>query len=83
MGKPIYYMTAKVTFIKNKTPQTRSVWIVSKYDNPRDIMKLDSKTMHRLDKELLTPKAKQRSILIDKIESKKQVGTTCEPKQPR
>tara|TARA_B100001093_G_scaffold128701_1_gene121188 strand:+ start:2020 stop:2271 length:252 start_codon:yes stop_codon:yes gene_type:complete len=83
MGKPIYYMTAKVTFIKNKTPQTKSVWIVSKYDNPRDIMKLDSKTMHRLDGELLTPKAKQRSILIDKIESKKQVGTTCEPKQPR
>jgi len=83
MGKPIYYMTAKVTFIKNKTPQTRSVWIVSRYDNPRDIMKHDKRTMHRLDGELLTPKAKQRTILIDRIESKKQVGTTCEPIQPR
>ena len=76
-------MMAKVTFIKNKTPQTRIVWIVSRYDNPRDIMRHDDRTMYRLDKELLTPKAKQRTILIDKIESKKQVGTTCEPIQPR
>ena len=76
-------MMAKVTFIKNKTPQTRIVWIVSRYDNPRDIMRHDDRTMYRLDKELLTPKAKQRTILIDKIESKKQEGTTCEPIQPR
>ena len=76
-------MTGKATFIKNKYPQTRSVWIVSRYDNPRDIMKHDDHTMYRLDQELLTPKAKQRTILIDRIESKKQVGNTCEPTQPR
>ena len=74
-------MTAKVTFIKNKTPQTRSVWIVSRYDNPRDIMKYDEHTMYRLDQELLTPKAKQRTIIIDRVENIKQIGTTVDVKQ--
>jgi hypothetical protein len=81
MGKPIYYMKGKATFIKNKHPQTRSVWIVSTYDNPRDIMKHDTHTMYRLDQELLTPKAKQRTIIIDKVEDIKQIGTTVDVKQ--
>ena len=74
-------MTGKATFIKNKHPQTRSVWIVSKYDNPRDIMKHDAHTMYRLDQELLTPKAKQRTIIIDKVEGIKQIGTTEDVKK--
>jgi len=81
MGKPIYYMNGKATFIKNKHPQTRNVWIVSTYDNPRDIMKHDHHTMYRLDQELLTPKAKQRTIIINEIESTKQVGTTVDVKK--
>lgn len=80
MGKPIYYMNGKATFIKNKQPQTRDVWIVSRYDNPRDIMKHDKHTMYRLDQELLTPKAKQRTIIIDEVETIKQVGTTVDVK---
>ena len=74
-------MTGKATFIKNKHPQTRSVWIVSTYDNPRDIMKHDTHTLYRLDQELLTPKAKQRTIIIDKVEDIKQIGTTVDVKQ--
>jgi len=69
-------MTAKATIIKNKRPQTRDVWIVSKYDNPLDIMRHDHKTMSRLRRELLTAKAKNTTIVIDRIESKKQIGTT-------
>jgi len=80
MGKPIYHMTGKATFIKNKNPQTRAVWIVSQYDNPRDIMRYDEHTMYRLDQELLTPKAKQRTIIIDRVENIKQIGTTVDAK---
>jgi hypothetical protein len=81
MGKPIYYMSGKATFIKNKHPQTRDVWIVSKYDTPRDIMKHDAHAMYRLDQELLTPKAKQRTIIIDSVDNIKQIGTTVDVKE--
>ena len=81
MGQPIYYMTGTATFIKNKNPQTRAVWIVSKYDNPRDIMKHDRKTMYRLDQELLTAKAKERTIIINKVENIKQIGITSDVKE--
>ena len=79
MGYPIYYMTAKVTTIKNKRPQSRNVWIVSDYDNPIDIMKHDKETMGRLERELFTAKAKNKTIVIDSITSIKQVGTTSRP----
>jgi hypothetical protein len=81
MGNPIYYMEGTATFIKKKNPQTRKIWIVSAYDNPRDIMKHDSHTMYRLAQELLTPKAKQRTIIINKVESIKQIGTTVDVKK--
>jgi len=76
MGKPIYSMTATVSIIKNKTPHRRDVWIVSKYDNPLDIMRYDDKTMNRLRRELFTSKAKNTTIVIERIDSKKQIGTT-------
>ena len=69
-------MTAKVTTIKNKRPQSRSVWIVSQYSEPMDIMKKDGKTMSRLERELFTAKTKNKTIVIDSITSIKQVGTT-------
>ena len=81
MGQPIYSMTAKVITIKNKRPQNRNVWIVSKYDNPTDIMKNDGKTMSRLERELFTAKAKNKTIVIDSITSIKQVGTTSRPNE--
>lgn len=74
-------MTAKVITIKNKRPQTRRVWIVSQYDNPADIMKNDGKTMSRLERELFTAKAKNKTIVIDSITSIKQVGTTSRPNE--
>jgi len=81
MGQPIYYMTGTATFIKNKDPQTRAIWVVSRYDNPRDIMKYDKHTMYRLDQELLTPKAKQRTIIINRVDNVKQIGTTVDAKE--
>ena len=74
-------MTAKVTTIKNKRPQSRNVWIVSDYDNPMDIMKKDGKTMSRLERELFTAKAKNKTIVIDSITSIKQIGTTSLPNE--
>ena len=81
MGKPIYYIEAKATFFKKKHPHTRDVWIVSTYDDPREIMRHDNITMSRLDKELLSPKAKERFIVIKDISSIKQMGTTCDVKE--
>lgn len=81
MGHPIYSMTAKVTTIKNKRPQSRNVWIVSRYDNPVEIMKHDGKTMSRLEGELFTAKAKNKTIVIDSITSIKQVGETSLPNE--
>ena len=76
MGKPIYYMTAKATVIKNKQPTSRYVWMVSGYDKPLDIMRKDLRTMLRLQHELYPVKAKVKAVVIEEILTKKQVGTT-------
>ena len=44
-------------------------------------MKYDEHTTYRLDQELLTPKAKQRTIIIDRVENIKQIGTTVDAKE--
>ena len=69
-------MTAWATVIKNKRPTKRSIWIVSSYDDPIEIMRKDYKTMVRLQHELYPPKAKKKTVVIDRIMSKTQVGTT-------
>ena len=69
-------MTAWTTVIKNKRPTRRSVWIVSVYDDPIDIMRKDYNTMVRLQHELYPPKAKKKTVVIDRIGTKTQVGTT-------
>lgn len=74
-------MTGTATFIKDKSPQTRAIWVVSRYNNPMDIMKHDKHTMYRLDQELLTPKAKQRTIIINRVDNVKQIGTTVDAKE--
>ena len=76
MGKPIYY-DREGQIPQKEILQKRSVWIVSRYDNPKDIMAYDEWTIC-LDKELLPPKAKDRRITIQEIESIKQVGTTSD-----
>ncbi len=76
MGKPIYYIEAEATIIKNRRPVSKMVWIVSTYDNPSDIMKHDMRTMSRLQDQLITKKAKNKTVLIESINSIKQVGTT-------
>lgn len=74
-------MTAKVSIIKNKRPTTRKVWIVSRYDKPIDIMRKDLRTMLRLQHDLYPLRAKNKSIVIDEIMTKRQVGTTSSPKK--
>lgn len=81
MGKPIYYIEAEAVFFKKKHPHYRKVWIVSTYDDPREIMRRDRITMSRLDKELLSPKSKERTILVKNIQSIKQIGITCDAKE--
>jgi len=44
-------------------------------------MKHDRKTMYRLDQELLTAKAKERTIIINKVENIKQIGITSDVKE--
>jgi len=44
-------------------------------------MEKDSKTMHRLEQEFLTAKAKQRTIIINRVDNVKQIGTTCDVKE--
>ena len=74
-------MTAWTTVIKNKRPTKRSVWIVSVYDDPIDIMRKDYKTMVRLQHDLYPAKAKNKTVVIDKIMTKRQVGTTSNQNQ--
>ncbi len=74
-------MTGMATLTKSKNQHKGAVGIVRQYDNPRDIMKYDEHTMYRLDQELLTPKAKQRTIIIDRVENIKQIGTTVDAKE--
>lgn len=76
MGKPIYYIEAKATIIKNKRPQTRSVWIVSTYDTAIEIMRHDHRTISRLTQELIPAKAKNKAVLIESIDSIKKIGIT-------
>jgi len=69
---PIYYMNARIAFKKNKSISERSVWIVSIYDNPADIMAHDKKTMGRLITECYGKgsKAKIKQVIIREITSK-------------
>ena len=49
---------------------------MSKYDDPTDIMLNDVKTMARLyDESYGTSKPKEKSVIVDKILTKKVVGT--------
>lgn len=69
-------MTAAIRFKKAARYQRGETWIVSKYDDPSDIMLNDKKTMTRIYDEIYgTTKPKEKSVLIDSILSKKVVGS--------
>jgi hypothetical protein len=72
---PIYYMTARVAFKKNKKVHERVVWIVSIFDDPNDIRIYDIKTMHRLGTDLYGKNAKsEKHIVVREVLTKKLIS---------
>ena len=63
----IKHMHVRVAFKKRKVVHERRVWIVTVFDTPSDIVKYDTKTMHRLREKYFTPKAKNKDIIIREI----------------
>ena len=63
----IKYLHARVAFKKRKVVHERVEYIVTVFDTPSDIMRYDSKTMHRLREKYFTPKAKNKEIIIREI----------------
>lgn len=75
-GAPIYYMDVQVAFKKNKRVLERSMWVVSVFDNPSDIMSYDLKTMSRLRAELYPKSKKERQVMVREILSKKFISNS-------
>ena len=74
-GAPIYHMTARVAFKKQKVVHERVVWMVSVFDNPVDIMKYDAKTMRRLKSELYPINSKTpKTVMVREILSKNYIS---------
>jgi len=77
MPKPIYYLTATVSYLKNKVRHKKQDWIVTTYETAREIMIHDVKTMQRLSDEIYGKSYKgERKIVIVKINERKEVGQT-------
>jgi len=75
-GAPIYYMDVQVAFKKNKRVLERSVWVVSVFDDPSDIMNYDKTTMGRLQSELYQGSKKRGAVMVREINSKKFISTS-------
>ncbi len=74
---PIYYMHVRVAFKKKKVVHERVVWVVSVFDNPRDIVAHDTKTMTRLQQELFGKNSKaDKHIVVREILSKKFISNS-------
>ena len=65
---PIYHMYARVAFKKRKVVHERTMWVVSVFETPGDIMSYDSKTMSRLKDTIYGPNSKSdKEIIIREI----------------
>ena len=72
---PIHSMTADVTYLKGKRIHKTIVWIITRFEEPTDIMEHDESTMSRLDLEIYGKNYKStKKIVITNIRSKKVVG---------
>lgn len=77
MPKPIYYLTAIVSYERNKTKHKREEWIVTTYETAREIMVNDSKTMDSLTERIYGKNYKGiKKIVIVKINERKEIGQT-------
>jgi len=75
--KPIYYMEIEVAYKKGKSLVKDDTWCVTTYETPSDISRYDKKTMSRLNGLYYAKGYKSaKQIVILKINSKKQIGTT-------
>tara|TARA_Y100001972_G_scaffold66574_1_gene81226 strand:- start:3748 stop:4005 length:258 start_codon:yes stop_codon:yes gene_type:complete len=70
-------MHVRVAFKKKKVVHERVVWVVSVFDNPRDIVAHDTKTMTRLQQELFGKNSKaDKHIVVREILSKKFISNS-------
>ena len=77
MPKPIYYLTATVSYERNKIKHKREEWIVTTYETAREIMVNDSKTMDSLTERIYGKSYKGiKKIVIVKINERKEIGQT-------
>ena len=75
-GAPIYLMDVRVAFKKAKRVLERSVWVVSVFDDPSDIMNYDRTTMRRLKSELYPNTKKTHPIMVREVISKKFISNS-------
>lgn len=75
-GAPIYLMDVRVAFKKNKRVLERSVWVVSVFDDPSDIMNYDRTTMRRLKSELYPNTKKAHPIMVREVLNKKFISNS-------
>jgi hypothetical protein len=74
---PIYYLQVEVAYYKAKGWRKIDTWVVTYVEEKDRILKDDIKTNSRLNDELYGSKFKgQRGLRIDKVYSKKRIGTT-------
>jgi hypothetical protein len=72
---PIYSMTADISYTKGKNTHNVQAWIVSRYDDPLEIMLKDDHTMYRLKEESYGKNYKsKKNLTVKKIRSKTIVG---------
>lgn len=68
-------MTAQVAYKKGKLIHHRSIWVVSRYTSPADVMSKDQKTMDRLDRTFYGKSYKGvRQIIVRELGDPKPVG---------
>lgn len=75
-GAPIYLMDVRVAFKKNKRVLERSMWVVSVFDEPSDIMNYDRKTMRRLNNEIYSGSKNNQPIMIREVLNKKFISNS-------
>ena len=76
MGEPIYYIELAIAYKKNKSIINKNTWVVSNHKTIGEIMNKDHHSMKRLEDEIYGNSKNRDRIMIKKIHSVKQVGTT-------
>lgn len=76
MQTPIYYMVCLIMWKTKRSKGTKEIWLISEYDKIQDIQKYKVEWIknHYFKNTKVKP-----DILIHKIISQKQIGTTSKP----